>query len=68
MKIRIAGADSSNAVFAHENSRMRVMQQITGEMRQLQNDLSGDVGIPVRGNENGEAWRSKQSRYELPRR
>ena len=68
MKIRIAGADSSNAVFAHENSRMRVMQQITGEMRQLQNDLSGDVGMPVRGNENGEARRSKQSRYELPRR
>jgi hypothetical protein len=30
--------------------------------------FSGDVGMPVRGNENGEARRSKQSRYELPRR
>ena len=35
MKIRIAGADSPNAVFAHENCRMRVMKQITSEMRQL---------------------------------
>jgi len=35
IKIRIAGADSPNAVLAHENGRMRVMQQITGEMRQL---------------------------------
>jgi hypothetical protein len=68
MKIRIAGADSSNAVFAHENSRMRVMQQITGEMRQLQNDLSGDVGMPVRGNRNGEARGSKEGSYELLRR
>ena len=33
MKIRIAGADSPNAVLAQENCRMRVMQQITGEMR-----------------------------------
>jgi hypothetical protein len=35
IKIRIAGADSPNAVLAHENCRMRVMQQITGEMRQF---------------------------------
>jgi hypothetical protein len=67
MKILIAGADSSNAVLAHENCRMRVMQEITDEMRQLQN-LSGDVGMPVRGNQNGEARRSKQGRYALPRR
>jgi hypothetical protein len=47
---------------------MRVMQQITGEMRQLQNDLSGDIGMPVRGNEKGQTRRSKHGRYELPRR
>jgi hypothetical protein len=35
IKIRIAGADPPNAVLAHKNRRMRVMQQITGEMRQL---------------------------------
>ena len=68
MKIRIAGADSPNTMLAHENCRMRVMQQITGEMRQLLNDLAGDVGMPVRRNENGKARRSKQSRYKIPRR
>jgi hypothetical protein len=35
IKIRIAGADPSNAVLAHEDCGMRVMQQITGEMREL---------------------------------
>jgi hypothetical protein len=33
MKIRIAGTDLPNAMLAHENCRMRIMQQITGEMR-----------------------------------
>jgi hypothetical protein len=33
MEIRITGADLPNAMFAHENCRMRVMQQITGQMR-----------------------------------
>jgi hypothetical protein len=32
-KIRITGADPPNAMLAHENCRMRIMQQITGEMR-----------------------------------
>ena len=32
IKIRIAGADPPNAVLAHENCRMRVMQQITGDV------------------------------------
>ncbi len=33
--ITVAEADSPNGMLAHENCRMRVMQQITGEMRQL---------------------------------
>jgi hypothetical protein len=33
MKIRIAGTDLPNAMFAHEDCCMRIMQQITGEMR-----------------------------------
>ena len=68
IKIRIAGADPSNAMLTHEDCRMRVMQEITGEMRQFQNDLPRDVGMPLRGNQNGESWRTKESRYELPRR
>jgi len=33
MKIGIAGTDLPNAMLAHENCRMCIMQQITGEMR-----------------------------------
>jgi hypothetical protein len=33
MKICIAGTDLPNAMLAHENCRMRIMQQITGKMR-----------------------------------
>jgi hypothetical protein len=33
MKIGIAGTDLPNAMLAHENCRMRIMQQITSEMR-----------------------------------
>jgi hypothetical protein len=68
VKIRVAGADPPNPMLTHENCRMRVMQEITREMRQFQNDLPGDVGMPVGGNQNGESWRTKESRYELPRR
>jgi hypothetical protein len=32
IKTCIAGADPPNAVLAHENCRMRVMQQITGDV------------------------------------
>ena len=36
-------------------------------MWRLQNDRCGDVGMPVRGDKNGEAWRSEEGRHELPR-
>ena len=32
IEIGVAGADLANAMLAHENCRMRVMPQITGEM------------------------------------
>jgi hypothetical protein len=37
---------SSRAVFAHKNGGVRVVEQIAGKVRQLQNDLFGDVGVP----------------------
>jgi hypothetical protein len=33
-------------VFAHKNGGVRVVEQIAGKVRQLQNDLFGDVGVP----------------------
>ena len=68
MEIRITGTDLPNAMFAHEDCCMRVMQQITGEMRSLQNDLSGDISVPVRRDKNCKAWRSEERGHELPGR
>ena len=68
IEIGVTGADSPNSVLAHENCGVGVMHQITGEMWQLQNDLSRDVGMPVGRDKNGEAWRGKQCHDELPSR
>ena len=67
IEIGIPGANPSDPVFAHENSRMRIVEQIAGEVRQLQNDLFGDVGVSLRRGENGEPRRGEKRRYELPR-
>src|SRR5262249_11712422 len=68
MEIGIPGTDSSDPVFAHENSGMRIVDQIAGEVRQLQNDLFGDIGVSLRRDENREARRGEQRHDELPRR
>jgi hypothetical protein len=46
IEICVAGANSSDAVFTHKDSGVRVVEQVTGKMRQLQNNLFGDVGVP----------------------
>jgi hypothetical protein len=38
IEIGVAGANSPDAAFTHKNGRVRVVEQIAGEMRQLQND------------------------------
>jgi len=47
IEIGIARANSSDAVFAHENGGVCVVEQIAGKMRQLQNNLFGDVGVSL---------------------
>ena len=58
-EIGIAGADLPDAVLAHENCRVSIVKQITGEVRQLHNEFAGDVGMTVGRDENGEARRSE---------
>jgi len=67
IEIGIPGADSPDAMLAHKNSRVSIVQQIASEMRQLQNHFAGDVCMTLSRDENGEAWRSEQRRYEFPR-
>src|SRR5437899_1943398 len=45
-----------------------VVQQIAGEMWQLQNNLFGDLGVPFSPDKNCEAWRGEQRRNEIRRR
>jgi hypothetical protein len=46
IEIGVPGANWRDAMFAHKNGGVRVVEQIAGEVRQLQNDLFGDVGVP----------------------
>jgi hypothetical protein len=68
IEIRVPGADSPNSVLAHENCGVSVVYQITGDMRQLENHVSGDLGMPVGRDKNGEPWRGKQCHDEVPSR
>ena len=68
IEIGVAGANSPDAVFTHKNGGVRVVEQIAGKMRQLQNDLLRDVGVPFCRDKNCEAWRGEQRRNEIPRR
>ena len=68
IEIGVAGANSPDAVFAHKNGGVRVVEQIAGKVRQLQNNLLGDVGVPLCRDKNCEAWRGEQRGNEVPRR
>ena len=68
IEIGVAGANSPDAVFAHKNGCVRVVEQIAGEVRQLQNNVFGDVGVALCRDKNCEAWRGEQRGNEVPRR
>src|SRR3989442_12735361 len=68
VEIGIPGADSPDPMLAHENGRVRVVEQIASEVWQLQDDVFGDVGVSLRRNENGKARRGKQRGNEFPGR
>src|SRR5262249_15190088 len=53
---------------AHKNSGVRVVEQIAGKVRQLQNDLFGDGGVPFGWDKYCKAWRGEQRRNEIPSR
>ena len=45
MKVGVAGTNPANAVFAHKNCGMGVMEQVAGQMRKFCEDLSGHLGM-----------------------
>jgi hypothetical protein len=68
IEIGVAGANSRDTVFAHKNGGVRVVEQIAGKVRQLQNDLFGDGGVPFGWDKNCKAWRGEQRGNEIPSR
>ena len=52
VEIAVAGADAADAVLAHEDGDMRVVNEIPGEIGNLGNDRLDDFGMARGRNEN----------------
>src|SRR6516162_4427087 len=66
MEIAVAGADPGDTVLPHQDGRMRVVEQIAGEVWHLGDELGGNVSVSKGGDENGKPWRGKERGHELP--
>lgn len=55
VKIGIPCADLPDAMLAHENGRVRVVQDIAGKMRKLRYHQTCNFGMPLGGNQEVEA-------------
>jgi len=55
MEVGIPRDDAADAMLAHEDRRVSVVEQIAREMRKLRDDMGGNFGVSLRGDENSEA-------------
>ncbi len=55
MKVGIPRDDAADAMFAHEDRRVSVVEQIPREMGKLCDDLGGNFGVSLCGEEDSEA-------------
>lgn len=46
MEVRIPGADPADAMFAHQDRSVGIMEQVSREMRQLRESLFCHLGVP----------------------
>jgi hypothetical protein len=65
IEIGISGANSPDAVFAHENGRVCVVEYIAGKVRQLQKNFFGNISVSFCWDKNCEARRGEQRRNEV---
>lgn len=56
IEIGVPGTDLPDAMLAHENCGVSIVNQIADDVWQLENDFAGDVGMTMGRDENGEAW------------
>ena len=47
----IARGDATDAMLAHQDRGMHVMEYVAGQVREFRNDLSGNFRVPLRMNE-----------------
>ncbi len=46
MEVGVPGANAPNAVFAHEDCGVGVMQEVAGQVGKFGKDLSRHLGVP----------------------
>jgi len=66
MEVGVPGADPANAVFAHEDCGVGVMEEVAGQVRKLRKDLSSHLSVPQRRNQYTQSRRFQQARNEFP--
>jgi hypothetical protein len=47
VEVHIARADPAYPMLAHENRRVRIVEQIAGEPRKLRDHLLGNIRVPL---------------------
>ena len=67
MKIGIARADLADSMLPHKDSRLGVVKKVSGQMRNLHDDLRGDLGMSLRWNKDSQAGGSEKRRDKAPR-
>ena len=66
MEIGVARTDSRNPVLSHQHGRVRIMHYVAGQIRKLSQRLGGNVCVTIAWDEDIEARRGEQRRYEIP--
>ena len=66
MEVRVPCANPDYPMFTHQDCRVRIVEHIPRQLRNLFNNLLGNIGMPLRGNEHAEPPGAEQSRHEAP--
>ena len=54
MEVRVPCTNTAYPMFAHQDSRVGIVEHIPRQMRDLIEDVLGDIGMPLRWSEHAE--------------
>ena len=66
MKIGIAGTNPADAMLPHQHRRMKVVDHIATDIRQLGQGVPNNRRVTVRRQQQIESWRRQKRFYESP--